>query len=135
MNKWYMIDFPTVADMKGKLTFIESSEMVPFEIKRVYYIYDMEVGVKRGMHAHRKLKQVMIALNGSFKLELFDGSEKEIFVMNSPNVGIFVDKMVWRTFWPLEENTVILVLASDHYDEGDYIRDFDEFIKAVRGEI
>jgi len=117
---------------KGKLSFMESGKDVPFEVKRIYYIYDIEdLNIKRGYHAHKTLKQVIFCLNGSFVLELDNGFEKREILLNKPNKGILIDFNIWRNMKNFSKNVVIMVVASDYYDENDYIRNYDEFIEYI----
>ena len=132
--KWKIITFDKVTDKRGSLVFIEQLKDIPFDIKRVYYIYDLDPRTVRGDHAHRELEQVMIAVHGRFTLELFDGVRREIFVLDDPSKGVYIPKLVWCRFYDFDPETVILVLASDYYKPEDYIRDFDEFMKIVRKE-
>jgi len=105
---------------------------VPFEIKRVYYIYDTQAGVARGFHAHKALKQVAVCVSGSCRFLLDDGANKEEVVLNSPTQGLLIEHMVWREMYDFSEDCVLMVLASEHYDEADYIRDYDAFSSIVR---
>ena len=117
---------------KGKLSFMETGKDVPFEIKRIYYIYDIEdLNIKRGYHTHKTLKQVIFCLNGSFVLELDNGFEKREILLNKPNKGILIDFNIWRNMKNFSKNVVIMVVASDYYDENDYIRNYDEFIEYI----
>ena len=117
---------------KGKLSFMETSKDIPFEIKRIYYIYDIEdLNIKRGYHAHKTLKQVIFCLNGSFVLELDNGFEKKEIFLNKPNKGILIDYNIWRNMKNFSRNVVIMVVASDYYDENDYIRNYDGFIEHI----
>jgi dTDP-4-dehydrorhamnose 3,5-epimerase-like enzyme len=105
--------------------------MLPFEIARVYYLYDTLPGVTRGAHAHRQLEQLMIAVVGSVEVELDDGVRKQLFCLSRPDQGLYVSPMVWRNLANFEEGTVCLVLASQRYDEADYYRDYSAFMAAV----
>lgn len=123
------IDLPKVADERGNLTYIEQNEHVPFDIKRVYYLYDVPGGESRGGHAHRELEQVIIAANGSFDLVLDDVENRERIHLNRSYYGIHMKPGTWRELENFSSGSVCLVLASEHYDEGDYIRDHDEFVE------
>jgi len=128
------INFDVKGDDRGKLIAIEQFKDVPFEIKRVYYIFDTKSGVRRGYHAHKDLQQVAICVSGNCKFLLDDGKERiENIVLDSPSKGLFIDKMIWREMYDFSEDGVLLVLASDYYDESDYIRDYEEFLKLVKG--
>ena len=129
LNKCKLLDFPKIIDPRGNLTFIEGSDHVPFEIKRVYYLYDVPGGSVRGGHAHKDLNQMIIALSGSFDVLLDDGSKKEIYHLNSPSKGLLVTPMVWRELNNFSSGSVCLVLASEHFSEEDYYRDYSQFLK------
>ncbi|XGI82751.1 FdtA/QdtA family cupin domain-containing protein [Halorutilales archaeon Cl-col2-1] len=122
------IDLPKINDERGNLTFIEQSQHIPFDIKRVYYLYDVPGGESRGGHAHKELEQFMIAANGSFDLILDDGSETERIHLNRSYYGVYIPTMTWRELENFSSGSVCLVLASEYYDEDDYIRDYDKFV-------
>lgn len=124
-----IIELPKIVDPRGNLTFAEELGNVPFEVKRVYWTYDVPGGESRGGHAHRQLMQLLVALSGSFTVTLDDGEKKEAFHLNHPWQGLLIDTMVWRTLEDFSSGAVCLVLASEHYDEADYIRDYEEFLK------
>ena len=123
-----LIEFPKITDVRGNLTFIEGQRHVPFDIKRVYYLYDVPGGADRGEHAHRGLHQVIISVAGSFDLLLDDGAERKKFHLNRSYYGVYVAPMTWRYLHNFSSGAVCLVLASMHYDEADYIRDYDTFL-------
>jgi len=125
-----IIDIPVVHDKRGNLSVIESGQNIPFSIKRVYYLYDVPGGTKRGGHAHRKLEQLIIATSGSFDVILHNGKKKESYTLNRSNMGLYIPKMIWREIENFSSGAVCLVLASEHYDESDYIRNFKEFKNA-----
>ncbi|KQB01579.1 dTDP-6-deoxy-3,4-keto-hexulose isomerase [Vibrio metoecus] len=127
--KW--IEFPCLGDERGNLVALEEMKNIPFEIKRIYYIFDTKQGVVRGLHAHKALKQVAIALKGSCRFVLDDGMTKENIILNCPTKGILIDSCLWREMHDLSEDCVLMVLASEHYDESDYIRDYSEFLECV----
>lgn len=127
------VDFPKVEDNRGNLTYIEQNRHIPFDIRRVYYLYDVPGGERRGGHAHKELEQLIIAANGSFDLVLEDRYERETFHLNRSYYGIYVPPMTWRELENFSSGSVCLVLASDYYDEDDYIRDYDEFKGRGRG--
>ncbi|AEA46581.1 sugar 3,4-ketoisomerase [Archaeoglobus veneficus] len=127
-----MIDFPVVTDYRGNLTFIEECKHVPFEIKRVYYLYDVPTGATRGGHAHIELEQVIIALSGSFEVIIDDGYTRKKVFLNRPHYGLYIPRGIWRELVNFSSNSVALVLASMPYDEKDYIRDYEKFRKMVR---
>lgn len=119
-------------DKRGQLVALEAKQEIPFEIKRVYYIYDTLSDVRRGFHAHKELKQLLICVKGSCKILLDNGTEKEIVSLDKPYKGIFVQSNMWREMYDFSSDAVLLVLASELYDESDYIRDYDEFLKYVK---
>ena len=117
------------SDRKGNITVVENKEDIPFEVRRTYYLYDVPGGESRGGHAHRELSQLIIAASGSFTVTLDDGKVKRTFVLNRPYQGLYIVPGIWRTLDEFSTGAVCLVLASHGYDEADYIRDYDEFIK------
>lgn len=120
------------SDRKGNLTVVENGISVPFDVKRVYYLYDIPGGESRGAHAHKVLQQLIIAASGSFKVTLDDGNVKRTFTLNRPYQGLYVKPGIWRDLDDFSSGAVCLVLASEVYDKEDYIRDYDEFIKYRR---
>lgn len=122
-----IIYLPKIQDNRGNLTFIEQTEHVPFEIKRVYYLYDVPGGESRGGHAHKGLEQFIIAANGSFDVILDDGQNKERFHLNRSYYGLYIPHMVWRELDNFSSGSVCLVLASESFNEDDYIRDYSNF--------
>lgn len=127
--KW--IDFSALGDERGSLVALEAEKSVPFMIKRVYYIFGTKAGVSRGFHAHKKLQQVAICITGSCRMILDDGQQRNEVLLNSPNKGLVIGDLVWREMHDFSEDCVLLVLASEHYDESDYIRNYDDFIHQV----
>lgn len=125
-----ILDFPRVNDPRGNLTFIEGGRHVPFEIKRVYYLYDVPGGAERGGHAHKDLHQLIIAMSGSFDVILNDGGAQKRFHLNRSYFGLYICPMIWRELDNFSSGSVCMVLASNLYDEGDYYRDFQSFVKA-----
>lgn len=130
MEKIRFIDLDRIGSKNiGYLTSLEGNKNIPFNINRVYYIYDVPRDIKRGFHAHKNLEQVLICVSGSVKVKCFDGKEEKIYSLNKPNEGLYIGPMVWREIYDYSENTVLMVLASELYNEDDYIRDYDEFVK------
>ncbi|RAK66293.1 sugar 3,4-ketoisomerase [Phenylobacterium kunshanense] len=125
------IDLPVVHDLRGNLCVAESNRDVPFAIERVYYLYDVPSQSARAGHAHRALHQILIAVSGSFDVRLHDGRTEERVTLNRPNRGLHIGPMFWRDIDNFSSGSVCLVLASAHYDEADYIRDFDDFLASV----
>lgn len=117
------------SDRKGNITVVANKEDIPFEVRRTYYLYDVPGGESRGGHAHRELSQLIIAASGSFTVTLDDGKVKRTFVLNRPYQGLYIVPGIWRTLDDFSTGAVCLVLASHGYDEADYIRDYDKFIK------
>lgn len=128
-----LIHFPGLGDKRGELISLEigQEKIVPFSIKRVYYIYRTRKGVSRGYHAHRNLKQVAICVSGQCKMILDDGRVREEVWLDAPTKGLLIESMVWREMHEFSEDCVLLVLASEHYDESDYLRDYQDFIGEV----
>jgi len=129
--KW--VDFQSLGDERGSLVAVEigMDKAVPFDIKRVYYIYHTEMGVSRGYHAHKKLKQVAICVAGKCRMVLDDARNREEVWLDCPTKGLLIEDLVWREMHDFSKDCVLLVLASEHYDESDYIRDYDHFLKQV----
>jgi WxcM-like, C-terminal len=127
-----IIELPRIADPRGNLTYVEGPGHLPFSIKRVYYLYDVPGGSDRGAHAHKTLQQFIVAMSGSFDVSLDDGTRKQRFHMNRSYYGLYVCPMMWRYLDNFSSGAVCLVLASEHYDPSDYMRDYDEFLAATR---
>jgi hypothetical protein len=130
LSKCKIIELPKISDVRGNLTFIEGSRHIPFDIKRVYYLYDVPGGESRAGHAHKSLQQFMIAASGSFDVLADDGHSKEKFHLNRSYYGLYVPPMVWREINDFSSGSVCLVLASDFFHETDYIRNYETF-KAI----
>lgn len=124
--------FQQHGDQRGMLVAIEEYKDIPFEVKRVYYMYDTRKEVHRGFHAHKNLEQVLICVNGSCKVKLDNGVETKIVSLEKPYEGLYVSNNIWREMYDFAENTVLMVLASNYYDEEDYIRDYDKFLEFVK---
>jgi dTDP-4-dehydrorhamnose 3,5-epimerase-like enzyme len=127
-----LLEFPIVTDPRGNLTFVESNRHIPFDIKRVYYLYDVPGGAERGGHAHRNLQQVIVAMSGSFDVVLNDGKRSHRYHLNRSYYGLYVSSMIWREIDNFSSGSVCMVLASEFYDEADYYRDLDEFKQAAK---
>mgnify|MGYP000748902595 CR=1 FL=1 len=126
-----IIDLPMLGDDRGQLVAIEENKQIPFEIKRVYYIYGTEKGVARGFHAHKELNQLAICVAGKCKMLLDNGVSKSTELLDSPSKGIQIPPMIWHEMHDFSEDCVLLVLSSEHYDETDYIRDYEEFQRSL----
>lgn len=131
VNDCTIIDLPKIVDARGNLTFIEGGNHIPFQIKRTYYLYDVPGGAERGGHAHKELQQLVIALSGSFDMILNDGTEVRRVHLNRPFRGLLINSMIWREMENFSSGAVCLVLASNLYDEADYYRNYDEFLKVL----
>jgi len=127
-----MISLPKIVDSRGNITFIEGTHHIPFEIKRVYYLYDVPSGETRGGHAHWILDQLLISVSGSFDVVSDDGQAKKTFHLNRPNQGLYLPHMIWRELENFSSGSVCLVLASEYFEEDDYIRDYDDYIKIIQ---
>ncbi len=126
-SKVRIIDFPIIHEPRGNLSFIEGEVHVPFDIKRVYYLYDVPGGAQRGGHAHKALQQVIIALSGSFDVVLDDGKDRRTFSLNRSYYGLYLPTMIWRELENFSSGAVCMVLASERFEESDYIREYDDF--------
>ena len=124
-----LIDFPKITDPRGNLTVAQAHTDVPFAVKRAYWVYDVPAGECRGGHAHKLCKEVLIALSGSFHVTIDNGEEQKTVLLNHPYQGLLIDTDVWRTLDDFSSGAVCLVLASEPFDEGDYIREYDEFLR------
>jgi oxalate decarboxylase/phosphoglucose isomerase-like protein (cupin superfamily) len=127
-----IIHLPKIQDPRGNLTFIEGNQHIPFDIKRVYYLYDVPGGAERGGHAHKELQQLIIAMSGSFDVVLDDGHGKWRFHLNRSNYGLYISSMVWREIDNFSSGSVCMALASTRYEESDYYRNYEEFTQAVK---
>ena len=124
--------FQQHGDERGMLVALEEQKDIPFEIKRVYYMYDTKAEVRRGFHAHKKLEQILICIHGKCKVLLDNGYEKTIVPLEIPYEGLYLSSNVWREMYDFSRDAVLMVLASEYYDENDYIRDYEEFIRVVQ---
>lgn len=125
-----IIDLPKIHDPRGNLTFIEGNRHIPFDIQRVYYLYDVPGGAERGGHAHKGLHELIIAMSGSFDVILDDGKQKQRIHLNRSYNGLYICPMIWRELDNFSSGSVCMVLASNHYDEEDYYRDYSEYLAA-----
>ncbi|MBT24796.1 sugar 3,4-ketoisomerase [Alteromonas macleodii] len=127
-----IIEFTPLGDSRGSLVALEANKSIPFDIKRVYYIFATNMGVSRGYHAHRNLKQVAVCVTGSCRFILDDGFERQEVVLDSSTKGLLIEGLIWREMHDFTPDCVLMVLASDYYDEDDYIRDYHKFVKEAR---
>jgi len=128
----HLIDLPVITDPRGDLTFVEGRRHVPFDIARVYYLYNVPVDAERGGHAHEKLEQVIFALSGSFRIRVDDGRTRRDYWLRDPRKGLYISRLIWREMDGFSQGAVCMVLASRPYDEADYYRDYEDFLAAVR---
>ena len=126
-----LIEFTVIGDDRGSLIALEENHNTPFDIKRVYYIFETMSGVRRGLHAHKNLKQIAVCTAGSCKFHLDNGQDKEDVLLDSPTQGLFIEGLVWREMYDFSPDCVLMVLASEYYDENDYIRNYDAFLKEL----
>ncbi len=132
MNKVQMLEFPQHGDERGHLVVVEGMKDVPFEIKRIFYIYGSDAEVVRGQHANRKTEFVLINVAGKSKVRVKDGEGNEaVFCLNRPHTGIYLPTMVWKDMYDFSADSVLLCLASEHYDNAEYIRNYDEFCREI----
>jgi len=128
LNDCKIINLPKISDPRGNLTFIEGQKHIPFDIQRVYYLYDVPGGAERGGHAHKNLHQLIVAMSGSFDVVLDDGCEKKRYHLNRSYQGLYVCSMIWRELDNFSSGSVCMVLASNKYDEDDYYRNYIDFL-------
>jgi dTDP-4-dehydrorhamnose 3,5-epimerase-like enzyme len=124
-----IINLPTIGDNRGSLVAMEAMDKIPFNIKRAYFIFDTQKNVSRGFHAHKDLQQVAVCVAGKCRMTLDNGKKREDVWLDSPNKGIFIDKYIWREMHDFSGDCVLLVLASEHYTDSDYIRSYDQFLR------
>lgn len=122
----------SLGDGRGSLVALEGNKNVPFDIKRVYCIFGTKEGVSRGFHAHRNLKQIAVCVTGSCRFVLDDGKQKEEVILDSATKGLLIEELIWREMYDFSHDCVLMVLASEYYNESDYIRDYSEFIKEIK---
>ena len=128
------INFQPLGDERGSLVALEGNKSVPFDIKRVYYIFGTKEGISRGFHAHRNLKQVAVCVIGSCRFILDNGNQRDEVVLDKSTTGLLIDNLIWREIYDFSPDCVLMVLANEHYNESDYIRDYQSFIKEVENE-
>jgi len=126
-----LVTLPKLNDDRGALSFAEGNQHVPFDIKRIFYLYDVPANKSRGAHAHKTLHQFIISFGGALDITLDDGRDKQLFTLRNPNEGLYIPPMIWTAVENFNPQSVCVVLASDVYDEGDYYRDYEEFLRAV----
>lgn len=132
-DQYKILEFGDLGDERGKLVVVEGAMDIPFEIKRVFYIYGSDSQVIRGQHANRDSEFVLINVSGSSKVRMDNGFEEEVIELNRPRMGLYLPTMVWKDMYDFSEDSVLLVLANTHYDGNEYIRDYDEYLKEVGG--
>ena len=128
------ISLKPLGDERGSLVALEGNKSVPFDIKRVYYIFGTKEGISRGFHAHRNLKQVAVCVIGSCRFILDNGNQRDEVVLDKSTTGLLIDNLIWREIYDFSPDCVLMVLANEHYNESDYIRDYQSFIKEVENE-
>lgn len=134
-NMPQMLEFSQKGDERGHLVIVEGMKDIPFDIKRIFYIYGSDSNVVRGQHANRESEFILINVAGTSKVKTKDGKGNEtIFSLNRPHTGIYIPKMVWKDMYDFSEDSILLCLASTHYDDSEYIRDYDEFVRIVNGD-
>ncbi len=127
-----LIDLPRFSDSRGSLGVIEVGQDTPFEVKRIYYLFDVPDGAERGVHAHKELQQLIIPISGSFDITLDDGTDRQTFHLDNPTQGILISNMIWRELENFTPGTVCMVFASEHYDDNDYYHIYEEFKAAAK---
>ena len=132
MSLFNWLQLPVMGDDRGSLVAIEALDTIPFEVRRIYYIFNTMPKVARGFHAHHKLQQLVVCVSGKCRMILDDGQKREEVWLDSPSKGLLIGDMIWREMHDFSQDCVLLVLASEHYDEADYIRDYYEFLKVAK---
>lgn len=133
MNKHRLIELQVHGDDRGSLIALEKEHNIPFDVKRVFYIYDTKRGTPRGQHANKESEQMLICVSGSCKVKVDDGKTQEIYELNTPEQALYTNTMVWREMYDFSQGCVLMVIASQYYNSEEYIRDYDKFIKMVNG--
>ena len=129
-----LVQLQSHGDTRGSLVALEEGKNVPFKIKRIYYMFDTKLGVERGFHAHKTLKQIVVAVKGSCQLRLDNGSEKAEVRLENPNQGVIIDSFLWREIYDFSSDCVLMVIADSLYDESDYIRDYNYFLELTQSD-
>ena len=130
-GSWELIEFTSKGDERGELIALEAENEIPFPVKRIYYMINTKAGVRRGLHAHINLDQVLIAVSGSCRILVENGDKREEFLLNQNRVGLRITNLVWRELWDFSPDCALVVMASRHYDPDDYIRDYQQFAQMV----
>lgn len=125
-------EFKVLGDNRGQLVALEANKQIPFDVKRVFYIYGTQANTPRGNHSHYKTKQFLVAVNGSCKVTLDNGKDKETFDLNKPNLGLFQDALIWGSMHDFSSDCVLMVLADEYYQDNDYIRNYDKFLEVIK---
>lgn len=133
MKGYKLLNFNVYSDDRGNLSSLSNNNEIPFDIKRIYYTWDMPKDAIRGGHAHKELKEVMVCLHGSCDFVLNDGKENIIITLDKPNLGLYIEPKLWREFKNFSEDCVVILIASDYYDVNDYVRDYNEFLTSIKG--
>ena len=133
-DKCSILNFADLGDERGKLVVVEGGQAIPFDIKRVFYIYESDSTVVRGQHANRESEFVLINVSGKSKVRITDGTEEFIVELNKPMMGVYIPKMIWKDMYDFSSDSVLLVLASTHYDGKEYIRNYDDYLKIMKEE-
>lgn len=131
LNEVKMLDFPEMGDERGHLIIVEGGSDIPFDIKRIFYIYGSDPNVVRGQHANRKTEFVLINVSGTSKVRATDGKNEEVYALNRPHMGIYLPNMIWKDMYDFSKDSVLLVLASERYDGNEYIRDYHAYLKEL----
>lgn len=131
MKKYKLLSFPQLGDERGHLVVVEGLKDIPFEIKRMFYIYGTKTNVVRGQHANKKSEFVLINLSGNCKIKVDDGENKEVIILDKPHEGIYLEKMVWKDMFDFSEDSILLVLSNHSYDSEEYVRDYENFKREI----